>query len=80
MEDLLQRSKCSIFNNIFKYVLFQRRQKALLLSKGLTLKAPPIFFSRQKFQILPLFQKLQMRHDITADDSHEISYLIFFEN
>ena len=27
-------SKCSIFHNIFKYMIFQRRQKALLWSKG----------------------------------------------
>ena len=37
MEHLLQMSKCSIFHNIFKYMIFQRRQKALLWSKGLTL-------------------------------------------
>ena len=35
MEHLLQKSKCSIFHNIFKYI-FQRHQKALLWSKGLT--------------------------------------------
>ena len=35
MEHLLQKSKCSIFHNIFKYMIFQRRQKALLWSKGL---------------------------------------------
>ena len=35
MEYLLQMSKCSIFYNIFKYMIFQRRQKALLWSKGL---------------------------------------------
>ena len=28
--------QCSIFHNIFKYMIFQRRQKALLWSKGLT--------------------------------------------
>ena len=27
------KSKCSIFNNIFKYVIFQRPQKVLLWSK-----------------------------------------------
>ena len=37
-------SKCSIFYNIFKYMIFQRRQKGLLWSKRLTL-LPPIFFS-----------------------------------
>ena len=31
----------------------------------LTLKAPPIICSRRQFQILPLFQKLQIRHDIS---------------
>ena len=30
-------SKCSILHNIFKYMIFHRRQKALLWSKGLTL-------------------------------------------
>ena len=39
MEHLLQKSKCFIFHNIFKYVVFQRRQfareKALLWSKGI---------------------------------------------
>ena len=29
-------SKCSIFHNILKYMIFQRHQKALLWSKGLT--------------------------------------------
>ena len=35
MEHLLQKSKYSIFHNIFKYMIFQRRQEALLWSKGL---------------------------------------------
>ena len=35
MEHLLQKSKCSIFPNIFKHMIFQRHQKALLWSKGL---------------------------------------------
>ena len=36
MEHLLQIwSKYSILHNIFKYMIFQRRQKALLWSKGL---------------------------------------------
>ena len=35
MEHLLQKSKCSIFHNIFKYMIFQRRQNGLLMSKGL---------------------------------------------
>ena len=38
MEHLLQKNKCSIFHNIFKYMIFQtcqRCQKALSLGKGL---------------------------------------------
>ena len=38
MEHLLQKSKCSIFHNIFKYMIFQRCQKALLWSKGLNMQ------------------------------------------
>ena len=33
------KSKCSIFHNIFKYIVFQTRQKALLWSKGLSILA-----------------------------------------
>ena len=33
MEHLLQKSKCFIFHNIFKYMIFQRCQKALLWGK-----------------------------------------------
>ena len=35
-KEQLQKSKCSIFHNIFKYVIFQRRQKALMWSKVLS--------------------------------------------
>ena len=35
MEHLLQKSKCSIFPNIFKYVIFKRGQKVSTWSKGL---------------------------------------------
>ena len=37
MEHLLQKSKCHIFHNIFKYMIFQKRQKALVWSKRLSL-------------------------------------------
>ena len=30
MEHLLQMSKCSIFHNIFKYMIFQRHQKVIM--------------------------------------------------
>ena len=36
MEHLLFGSKCSLFLNIFKYMIFQRCQGALLWSKRLT--------------------------------------------
>ena len=35
MEHLLQKSKYSIFHNIFKYMIFQRHQKVILWGKGL---------------------------------------------
>ena len=35
MEHLLFCNKCSIFHNIFKCMIFQRRKKALLWSKWL---------------------------------------------
>ena len=43
MEHLLQKSKCSIFHNIFKYMIFQRRKKALLWSRGLRERNTVIF-------------------------------------
>ena len=50
----------------------------------MTHKAPPIICSRLQFQILPLFQKNKLgmifhENRLQADDSHEISYLIFVE-
>ena len=36
MEHMLQMSQHSIFHNISKYVVFQRRKKVLLWSKGLS--------------------------------------------
>ena len=35
MEHLIQKSKCSILHNIFKYMVSQRRQKELFRSKAL---------------------------------------------
>ena len=37
MEHLLQKSKCPIFHNIFRYMILQRCQKALLCGKWLNL-------------------------------------------
>ena len=33
-----QRSKCSIFHNVFKYMIFQRPLNALLWNKGLIIE------------------------------------------
>ena len=44
MEHLFQKSKCSIFHNIFKYMIFQRLQKALIWSKGLIAHIENLFF------------------------------------
>ena len=51
----------------------------LLSGHRFTLKAPPIICSRQQFQIL-LFCMIFHENLLLADDSHEISYLIFVEN
>ena len=50
--------------------------------KDLTHKAPPVICSRRQFKNLLLFQKIQIRHDISLElsASHEISYLIFVQN
>ena len=46
-------------------------------------RLPPIICSRRQFQILPLFQKYQIKLDIfhenrlPADDSHEIYHALF---
>ena len=42
MEHLRPKSKCSIFHDIFKYMIFRRRQKALSWSKGLIKHAADI--------------------------------------
>ena len=49
----------------------------------LTHKAPPIICSRRQFQILLLFQNNKEgivfhENHLLGDDSHELSYLIFF--
>ena len=50
----------------------------------LTLKAPPIICSRRQFQICCFFKNnkkgmIYYENRLLADDSHEISYLIFSE-
>ena len=52
MEHLLQNSKCSIFRNISKYIVFQRHQKVLLWSKGLNTADPDQTYSDQAFHCL----------------------------
>ena len=38
-------------------------------AQATNLKAPPILCSRRQFQILPLFQKLQIKHDISWEST-----------
>ena len=52
-------SKCSIFHNIFKYVVFQRRQKALLWSKGLSHTTTIINFQNFEHCDISKHEKLQ---------------------
>ena len=47
----------------------QKRMQNYPECKDLTLKAPPIICSRRQFLILPLFQKQQIRHDISWKSS-----------
>ena len=49
--------QCSIFHNIFKYMIFQRRQKVLLRSKGLV-TFPALTCSMEKSLGLNISQKL----------------------
>ena len=46
------KSKCSIFHNSFKYMTFQKRQKVLLLSKGLSSFKGVIWLKMIKMQNL----------------------------
>ena len=64
MEHLLLKSKCSIFHNIFKYMIFQRHQKALLWSKGLINAENPMFdpyIISMEYKALYFIHKSNMR-------------------
>ena len=60
-EALLKKSKCSIFHNIFKYMIFQRHQKALLWGKELNRWQQPV-------KKVPKDQQLIMRDDNLQDN------------
>ena len=47
--------ECSMFHNIFKYMFFQRRQKALLWSKGLNHAFTHYVISTKNSRITELF-------------------------
>ena len=66
MEHLLQKSKCSIFHNIFKYMIFQKRQKALILSKRLMIKTKIIVL----MTILHLFNCQWWTNPVTSLYQH----------
>ena len=68
MERLLQKSKCFIFHNIFKYMVFQRRQKAVLWSKGLTKNQYPqktTDIDKPSDQLLHCFQMQLYKINVT---------------
>ena len=82
----MQRTKMNLPNghHVLYIRYFHRAKHIVFPRKKLTLKAPPIICRRQHFQILPLFQNFQngmIFHEnrLLADDSHEISYLIYFQ-
>ena len=49
---MLHKSKCSIFHNIFKYMIFHGRQKVLLWSKGLMLTDIEQEITREKQKVV----------------------------
>ena len=82
----MQRTKIDLPNghHVLYIRYFHRAKHIVFPRKKLTLKAPPIICRRQHFQILPLFQNFQngmIFHEnrLLADDSPEISYLIYFQ-
>ena len=65
MEHLLQKSKCSIFHSIFKYMIFQRRQKVSLRGKGLT-------FNHNKKKISKLIKLCHIRSTFCTGTNKQI--------
>ena len=63
MEHLLQKSKCSIFHNIFKYMIFQKHLKALLWSKGLNYE----YFLNYQFKHVFWVQKEPFHSDCSFE-------------
>ena len=59
----LQKSKCSISHKIIKYVIFQRRQKALMWSKGLS----RIEYSRLKDLDVVAFLVREIKNETIVD-------------
>ena len=65
MELLLQKNKCSIFHNIFEYMIFQRRQKKLLWSKGLNIQYIPLLsiFNKVSDILIPNIWNMGVPYD-----------------
>ena len=76
MEHLLQKSKCSIFHNIFKYMIFQRRQKALLWGKGLRVCNRKIIFLFPNQNICFGYSKERSQRDVSFE--HQKHMLILW--
>ena len=78
MEHLLFWSKCSIFHNIFKYVIFQRCQKVLLSSKRLN-----HVNVRPGIEIINFFMLNSIEHELSTADKKlkywEIKIFIAFK-
>ena len=62
MEHLLQKSKGSISHNIFKYIIFQRHQKALIWSEGLTQD----YIINTEYHIQPNKHKCSYKHTLST--------------
>ena len=69
MEHLLRMSKCSIFHNIFKYMIFQRRPEALLMSKGSNEFLRYYYLS----EYLVLLQQSSLQQQVKCNDREAIT-------
>ena len=68
MEHFLQKSKCSIFHNIFKYMIFQNRQKVLLWNKRLIIKNQNLLWLnfRRYLPCISVIRSTNSRNTLTA--------------
>ena len=67
MEHLLQ-SKCTIFHNIFKYMIFQRLQKVLLWRKGLNVFVAETQLAETLIRVHTVSVKISFWQTISAEN------------